>query len=338
VSGSLAPQRDATTHAPPAVAARFTSIDILKAGGIIVVIWIHAFQEFGDTEPFIIRRLAFLTGAAVPAFFFASGFLNAQGRSLSLRQFAERRLMRLLVPYVVASLVALAFRRFVFSEPITRLQAVFELATGGAWGIYYFIPMLLGAAVVGQGIFRFRSLAVPVFVLFWVLGVLSYMWIIPFGGLYGQMRNPFRWWGYVFAGWVMAQQVVAVQGLTAVHRRSIGVAALTVAAGIFLYYVAVLPAEWSPAMAALQYVCTYGIVAGVFLLALRSADHAAVRWLSEATYPIYLYHFFIIALVHRWPASPLRDPLAFVLGCVGSVAFVYGGRKVLGSRARLLIG
>src|SRR5262245_6606354 len=81
--------------------SRFTSIDVLKATAIIVVIWIHAFQQFGNTEPLIIRRLAFLTRFAVPAFFFASGFLRAQGRLLPLREFAVHQLARLLVPYFV---------------------------------------------------------------------------------------------------------------------------------------------------------------------------------------------------------------------------------------------
>jgi peptidoglycan/LPS O-acetylase OafA/YrhL len=334
VGGVLAPH-DATLVART---PRYASIDVLKSSGIIVVIWIHAFQEFGNTEPLLIRRLAFLTRFAVPAFFLASGFLYARGRSLSWREFAARRLVRLLVPYLVASLLALGFRHFVLFEQITGWQATFELATGAAWGVYYFVPLLFGAAIVGQGVFRFWSLAWPLFALFWVLGLLCEMSIISFGGFFWQIRSPFRWWGYFFAGWVVAAHFAALEQLTAVQRRRLGSAALAVAVTVFLYFVLALPSSWSPQAAALGYVGIYAIVSGLFMLTLGSSDVPAVRWLSEATYPIYLYHYFIIAVAHRWLAAPLRDPAAFVLGFAGSVGLVYLGRKVLGRHARLLIG
>ncbi|MBP1686977.1 MAG: Acyltransferase family [Deltaproteobacteria bacterium] len=319
-------------------APRYTSIDLLKASGIIVVIWIHAFQEFGTTEALIIRRLAFLTRFAVPAFFFASGFLYASGRPLPLQEFVTRRLVRLLVPYLVASLLALGFRHFIFSEQITGRQAAFELAIGAAWGVYYFVPLLLGATIVGQGIFRFRSLAWPLFALFWVLGLLSEMSIIAFDGFFWQIRSPFLWWGYFFAGWVVAPHFATLEQLTALRRRRIGIAALAVAVTVFLCYVLALQSSWSPQMAALGYVGIYSIIGGLFMLTLGSSAMPAVRWLSEATYPIYLYHYFIIAAVHHWLAPPLRNPAAFVLGVAGSVGIVHGGRKVLGRYARLLIG
>jgi peptidoglycan/LPS O-acetylase OafA/YrhL len=338
----LVPDPDAGRRVAPASAAvagaRFTSIDMLTASGIIVVIWIHAFRGFGNADPLIIQRLAFLTRYAVPAFFFASGFLYAHGRRPPWRQFAARRLTRILVPYVVASLMAMGFRHLVLSERLSASQALFELATGGAWGIYYFIPLLLGAAVVGQGVFRFRSLAWPLFGLFWVLGLLGEMWLIPFGNFYWQVRSPFRWWGYFFAGWVAEQHFGVLQGLATARCRRIGVAALAVAGTVFLYYALALPPSWSRETAVLQYLGIYGIVIGLFMLTLHSSDVPLVRWLSEATYPIYLYHYFIIATVHRWPSAPLRDAAAFVLACVGSVALVHVGRKALGRHARLLIG
>ncbi|MFN8626320.1 MAG: acyltransferase [Candidatus Binatia bacterium] len=317
---------------------RFTSIDVLKASGIIAVIWIHAFQEFGTTEPLIIRRLAFLTRFAVPAFFFASGFLQANGRPLSPHGFVTRRLGRLLVPYVGASLLALGFRHLVFSEQIGRQQAAVELGVGAAWGVYYFIPLLLGATIVAQGIFRFRSLAWPVFALFWGLGLLSEMAIVPLGDFFWRIRSPLLWWGYFFAGWAVAPHVSALERLSAPRRRRIGVAALAAAATVFLYFVLALPASWTPQAALLGYVTIYSIVGGLFMLALGSAAMPVVRWLSEATYPIYLYHYFIIAVAHRWLAPPLRNPAAFVLGVAGSIGLVYTARKVLGRHARLLIG
>jgi len=340
MSGKLAPNPVATPDAPTLGARghRYIPIDVLKASGIIVVIWIHAFQEFGDTEPLIIRRLAFLTRFAVPAFFFASGFLAARGRLLPLRQFAAHRLLRLLVPYVVASLLALGFRHVVLAEHITARQALFELAVGASWGVYYFVPLLLGASIVGYGVFRFRSLAWPLFALFWVLGLLSELSIIGFDDFFWRIRSPLLWWGYFFAGWVVALHFAALERLIPLQRRRIGAVGLAVAMTVFLYFVLALPSSWTAQGAALGYVEIYSIIGGILLLTLGSSEIHAVRWLSEATYPLYLYHYFIIAVVHHWLATPLRNPAAFALGVAGSVGLVHGGRKVLGRHARLLIG
>ena len=61
-------------------------------------------------------------------------------------------------------------------------------------------------------------------------------------------------------------------------------------------------------------------------------------WLSEASYPIYLYHFFPIFLIQRLPGGSGRDVVAFVVTLAVSVAGVLAIRRLLGPRARLLFG
>jgi peptidoglycan/LPS O-acetylase OafA/YrhL len=322
----------------PTNRVRFPSIDLLKAAGIVTVVWIHAFTSFSPDMPAGVERIAFLTRFAVPAFFFAAGFLQASGPRLNPRAFVSRRLVRIFVPYVIASLCAMAFRWWIGESHWTPTRAAIDLVMGGAWGIYYFIPVLIGAAAAGEAVFRFPRLAWPIFGLFWILGLLNETRVIWSGDLWLEMRSPIRWWGYFFAGWVAAVQLESLRCLPDARRARIAGAALQLGGLMFAIYLFLLPPSWSPTSAAVQYIMIYGVIVGVFLLVWNSPEQPAIRWLSEASYPIYLYHYFLIAMVGQRPEDPVRDAVAFVFACVGSVVFVVMERKLLGRSARLLLG
>jgi surface polysaccharide O-acyltransferase-like enzyme len=317
---------------PAGGSVRSASIDLLKACSIVAVIWIHAFQQRFWEEAVAFQRLAFVTRFAVPGFFFASGFLYARGGPLPARQFVTRRLVRLLVPYGVASMLAIGFRHVVLSEPVTALQVLKDLVGGGAFDIYYFVPILVGAAILGQGLFRFRWLAWPVFVPLWVLGLVSEIALMGIAG------NPLRWWGYFFAGWVVLPYTASLRQLSPVRRRLLGTAALTTAALTVACYLLILPPYWSRDLAVLSYVYIYAVISGLFILALDAPTVPSIRWLSDATYPIYLYHIFGVSLAYHWLVPPLRGPVALALGCGVAAAVVCAGRRLLGPRARVVIG
>src|SRR5262249_15668207 len=158
-------------------------------------------------------------------------------------------------------------------------QALDALVTGQAFGIYYFVPILVGAAVLGQGLFRFRWLAWPVFVPLWVLGLVSE---VAFMGIAG---NPLRWWWYFFAGWVVVPYMPHRQRQSPVGRRLLGMAALTTAAITFVCYLITLPPYWSPGLAVLSYVYIYTFTGGLFILGHDVPEVPWIRWLSDATYP-----------------------------------------------------
>ena len=84
--------------------ARVPVIDLLKALAIVTVIWIHAFADpwnLAALQPFVI-----LVSWAVPAFFFASGYLRHTTRPVDIATLG-RWLVRLLVPYSIATALAL---------------------------------------------------------------------------------------------------------------------------------------------------------------------------------------------------------------------------------------
>jgi surface polysaccharide O-acyltransferase-like enzyme len=331
---------------------RYGSIDVLKATAIVAVIWIHSFLVTWQPQAGVIRWLGSVTRFAVPGFFFASGFLYFQHHRAPLGVIA-RRLQRVAVPYLVASLIAIV-GRWVYAGPIPLREIVFELATGDAVGIYYFIPPFIGAVLLVIVLARYRRLVVPLLALLWGLGFLcerGVIWIkappgaVPF---FWNQRNPLRWWGYFVAGWCLANYAGVVSRLSPRARTMAGAVLLGVALGCSLAAVAVLPPGKSTVWVSIEYLNIYACILGLFLLAFDWPDVPGVRWLSEATYPIYLYHFFFISLFRVFLADSLRQRLALppaalnsmalVVGLSGGLVTVWIGRWVFGRHARLVIG
>jgi peptidoglycan/LPS O-acetylase OafA/YrhL len=173
--------------------SRFAGIDLLKAAGIVAVVWIHAFLKWGTPHPEAIERVGYLTRFAVPGFLFAAGFLQAAGSRMGPRELVTKRLTRILLP------------------------------------------------------------------------------------------------------------------------------------------------GWSPISVTLQYVMIYGIVLGVVFWWWHAPDRPWLRWLSEATYPIYLYHYFVIVLMERMPASLAWDAASFVAAAAASVLLVGVAKRLIGRPARLVL-
>ncbi len=313
-------------------------VDVLKAVGIVTVVWIHAFTRFPGPMPPLVQRLAFVARFAVPGFLLAAGFLQACGPRQEWSQFCTRRLSRLLAPYLIASVLALIVRVAFADHRGSPGGLLRDLCSGGGWGIYYFVPVLLAASVCGEWLFRFPRLAWPVWILFAVLGLLSELQYISFHSVWWEFRSPLRWWGYFFAGWLVALHRERIDGLPDRGRRAAGGGILLVGAAAFAAYVAALPPGWSRPAVALQYVTMYSAVVGTMLLAWKAAPPDWLRWLSEASYPIYLYHFFVIFLVLRLPGGAVRDTAAFVIALAASCAGVAAVRRLCGPRARLLCG
>jgi peptidoglycan/LPS O-acetylase OafA/YrhL len=318
--------------------SRFAAIDLLKAAGIVAVVWIHAFLKWGAPHPEAIERIGYLTRFAVPGFLFAAGFLQAAGPRMSPRELVTKRLARILLPYLVASVAAFSFRAFVLAEPCSFRRITVELATGGAWGIFYFVPVLVGATLLGEWLFRYPRLAWPVFLTFWGLGLLSETRVIALSSLWLDFRSPLRWWGYFFAGWVAARNREWIGGLPCATRMHVGTVAAAAAVVAFAWYLFLLPPGWSPVSVTLQYVMIYGIVLGVVFWWWQAPDRPWLRWLSEATYPIYLYHYFVIVLMERMPASFARDMASFAAAAAASVLLVGVARRLMGRPARLVLG
>jgi peptidoglycan/LPS O-acetylase OafA/YrhL len=181
-------------------------------------------------------------------------------------------------------------------------------------------------------------LALPAFVLVAPVVPLGFDPFPRHFGLYWLFRSPFMWWGYFLLGWLAAHHAEAITAGSARRLRRVGGAAALVFGAIAA--VCLVPGSWRGLVWEPIVVANYAFVVGAFLLGRGRAPSVLVRWLSDASYPIYLYHFFFTSAVRdglaHWGA--FAGPAAFVAGLVGSVGVVVGGRRLLGPWARTLLG
>ena len=196
---------------------RIYSIDWLKAVGIVTVVWIHSIGV--PFTPEALSWSTYLASWAVPGFLFASGFLHYREEPVSadlLRQWARR----LLVPYLIASVLALLFRATVLGHHnLTPGLAVYSVLTASAFGLYYYVGVLLLALFTLVPVLaRWPRLAAPITILFLALGLCSAFLWDPFywlGGLFWYQRSPMVWWQYLLVGWMAARYWPAVRDLGA---------------------------------------------------------------------------------------------------------------------------
>lgn len=315
---------------------RHAWIDLLKASGIVSVVWIHAFCRLGENPP-LVSRIAYITRFAVPAFFLVAGFLQASGPRVGAAAFASQRLVRLVIPYLIASMAAFLVRQCLEGECMSVQAVLLRLCNGDAWGIYYFVPLLLGVTVLGHVLFRFPALAWPLWSVSAVLALLSETQLLSIGDMWWEIRNPCRWWGYFLAGWVVSKERSRIAALHPGWRRLAGIGILGVAAGLFCGYALCLPPGWSRPSVIMQYAMIYAVLLGTTLAAWDAPCQPLVRWLSDASYPIYLYHFFVIMLARQFAAG-LSDMVVFAIACSTTATGVAVLRRAFGNRARLLIG
>jgi surface polysaccharide O-acyltransferase-like enzyme len=319
---------------------RVFSIDWLKAAGIVTVVWIHAIGV--PYTPDALSAATFLCSWAVPGFFFASGFLHYRDRPISSEEL-RRRLGRILPPYLVASVLALVFRATVLGhDDITLGLAAYSVLTAAAFGIYYYVGVLVLALVTIVPILsRWPRLAGPVTILFLALGVASMLLLDPlyrFGGLFWYQRSPFQWWHYLLVGWMAARAWPALARQPAVRCRILGAAAIAIALGVTA--TCTTPGVCTPVAPLTIALANYAWIAGFVLLFRDVLPVPAAGWLSGATYPIYLYHLFFVETVLRLaPEASLGWRwVAFAAGLTGCAALVATARKLLGAQARVWIG
>lgn len=328
--------------------AREVGVDVLKAAAILTVIWIHAVFAGYRPEAGLYLALRSLSHFAVPAFFFAAGFLHFRDGPIPMSLFG-RRLNRVVLPYLIASGIALVGWS-IYAEVPTVADVAFWLATGRSLGIYYFVPPFVGAVALGVLLSRWPRTGAPLFFALFILGMASAVGMIDFKSpdprdpFFWTIRNPLRWWGYYVAGWLLAGQRHRVIALGKRGRRFIGVAA-EIGVLALLGIAFLTSRNRTPAWVVSEYVRIYLCIPGIVLLAWDSPEYRPVRWLSEATYPIYLYHFFFIlpyASLYLGGGgtavfgTPSLD--RFVLALGGVVLFIALARRLLGRHARILIG
>lgn len=323
---------------------RFVEIDGLKLAGIVTVVLIHTMRAPWDPAVAPLEVwIGHATRFGVPAFLFASGFLYATSSPVGFGT-VRGRLQRILLPYLVASLAAQLFR-VAWGYPDGTGSLVLDLLIAASFGPYYYvfvIVLLVVATPLFAGLSR-RAIGLL------LLGFVVAQWateVRVFGlfELRWQIRSPTLWWAHFLLGWWVRLHLPAVQRV--VSERFGAVVAGLAAAALLLTGLSGLEGTAPQLLVrSAAWLDIYAILGLVWVLCGRASGSPAwLRFASDATYALYLFHLFFVIPAKHWLPPPEGDvsPLALLLpwlaGLVGPLLLVATGRAVLGPRARAVIG
>ncbi len=320
---------------------RFVEIDALKTVGIATVVLIHCVRTPWDAliSPVEIW-LGHLTRFGVPTFLFASGFLYATSERVSVR-LTLRRLRRILLPYLIVSLAAQAWWSML-NLP-TEVRAFWpDLAFGASMGPFYYVFVIAGLIVVTPLFARLPRAALTAL----TGAMLAAQWYVDAAigfpiPLYWHLRNPLLWWAYFLVGWQVRLHQPAVSNWLAPRTWLpptvlIAVVALAVQSAAAGPLLGVRTAAW---------LNVYAILLLVYSIACGRADASGVlRYLSDATYAIFLLHLFFVSgvqlLVPHRPSFAGFAPIAlpWLAGMFGPIILLTAARALFGGRSKDIIG
>jgi fucose 4-O-acetylase-like acetyltransferase len=322
---------------------RNATVDWLKALAIVAVVFTHSGLALNDPRYTAVEtRLRFLwTPFHVPTFLVLAGYLYYRDRSINLRE-TGRRFVRLLVPYLLASAVAVAIGVAWVPRGI-----LFALLTGSTMGIYYFVFALTCCILTLPLLSRLPSWAV-----WFVLVLLSAYFVATLTHPWYSWSKRSALWsardplgafylGYFALGWLGAAHREGLQSLTARQPWLLVCFAALAICSWFVYAANVSPLAALGSRPAFRVLYTLGVIALVARLARGRRAPPPVVFLSEVTLAVFLYHrFFQITLAPQIGgfSSVARVLTMAIVGLGGSAALAWTARRVSPRLARTGLG
>jgi fucose 4-O-acetylase-like acetyltransferase len=319
--------------------SRLFALDHLKAFAIVAVVFTHSGTAAWIKEGIDLVLTRLWTPFHVPSFLFVSGFLYATRTPVGWT-LVRRRLGRVLLPYAIASTVAVAAG---VAAPATLASFAGMLATGSAVGVYYYVFVFCCCIPL---LWMLSRMSVAVVAALWGACALltlaqelqPFQWSAR--SIFWSIRNPLEHFmlGYFLSGWLAA---LWRDRLVAFHARH--PVALLVACSIG----AVIGALGNPTILHFgrewpRVLYSFSVIALTTQLFHRRTPGAVVRFLSEATLGLYLYHCILLVLAAPWTAAwplGLRIPAQAAVGLCGATLLLLAARRLLGPvRARALVG
>jgi fucose 4-O-acetylase-like acetyltransferase len=318
---------------------RLHALDFLKAFAIVAVVFTHSGTAAWVKEGIDLVLTRLWTPFHVPSFLFVSGYLYATRTAIGL-SVVRRRLGRVLVPYVIASAVAVAVG---VSAPDGVASFAYMLATGSAIGVYYYVFVLFCCIALLWPLSR-----LPVWAVAALWGVCVFFTVMqelyPFRwssrSIFWSIRDPLEHFmlGYFLSGWLAALWHDHIVAFYTRHSRVLLVACVIGAVVGALGNPTILKfgREWPRVLLSFSVI---GLTAQLFH---ARPPGPIVRFLSEATLGLYLYHCIFQLVTASWMATwplGLRIPAKAAVGLFGATLLLLAARRLLGpDRARALAG
>lgn len=326
---------------------RLPAIDFLKALAIVAVVFTHAgrFDWGGPHYDWDFFLSMLWTPFHVPTFLFFSGFLYARSEPVALDT-VRARLTRVLLPYLVASLAALALgttgARCGGGNALSACvgDVAFDLVTASSQGVDYYIWLLvICISLIGPlsrmprpGVWVFLGFCLAYTVAVDVDSSLRLAMRYGHDFVFWSLRDPFDNFQLpaFLMGWLAALNLPALLRLHERHPRAV-VLALLAMVTLGLCMTANLVPPLSHGIKRALY--TTGVIGLVSLAVRARTPGRTVMFLSEASLGLYLFHRIFQVRVAPW-TDTWPDPLRIL----GQVGFGLGGAALVLLAARRLLG
>ena len=321
--------------------ARQPAIDAIKAAAIVAVVFTHSGRVNLSGAGRSIWDFPLASAWVrfhIPAFLLVSGILYARDHPVSFREIG-RRLQRLLLPFLIASVVA----QVLVVHPESWQDVLYKLVTASTFNIYYYVAILAQCMIATWALSRMRRRTV---IAVWLV-LVGFLAFEASGG-WKSPRVPFFWMaripiyrfslGLFVTGWLIGRSAPAVVAWCQQRKALVLPPALCLAAACIAAF-----SGWI-AMPGLisRTLYTFSVVS---VIVVWNGNRPLPGWvvlLSETSLLIYLYHIIFQRLLFptmgSWP-DLLRILGQAGIGLGGSILLGLLGRKLLGkARARRYLG
>jgi len=326
---------------------RYSEIDLLKCVCISTVVYIHAISTSFEPSNFLGYLASDFCRFAVPGLFFAAGFLFDKKKA-STGQIIKKKLVRLLPPYLFCSLCIQFLNVPGLSVELKNLDAgqlIYNLIFGNTLGIYYYVFVLF---YLFAGSLVLRHVPGK-----WVLGLwgLSALLLLLFVkvlvgcgmSFFLMLRHPFFHLFAYLSGWVFSLYYEAIGSFLKKHRVKVICGGFVLAAIILVY--TRMGGNHFASFPILTQFYVYTCIIILFTAGMWIHEfHPGIRFVSNASYGIYLLHFPIVrACQSIYPeiSAHYSFVYAFVSWCfgiAGSILIIFMVQKLSGRNSRYLIG
>lgn len=328
---------------------RIVFLDYMRVIACFMVIMVHSCEFFFIDGPrigirsmydgFWVSVIDSAFRCSVPLFVMISAYLQFPVTG-SVSRFLGRRFSRVVVPFVIWSLLYASFP-YLWGDmtgtdvkaSLLRLAYNFNDASGHMWFIYMLIGLYLVFPVISPWIERVSRRGELAFLILWFASTFFPYLRDCVGDVYGECYwNEYNmlWYFSGFIGYVVLAHFVRRRLEWSVRRRVVA-GALLYAAG---YYVTA--SIWYgriPVATTLQQLelswrfCTPNVVAmslGAFLLIeaafSKASSNKMITAISARSYGIYLMHIFVLTWVFRLIGGMFATPVT--IGLVGAATFI----------------
>jgi peptidoglycan/LPS O-acetylase OafA/YrhL len=300
----------------------------------------------------VLRQILYLS---IPTFLFISGYFSVSSfkKSPSVWVYYGERLKRLLVPYIVWSLVGV-FAKWVTGTPVSIKAVFYWLGTGQAVYAYYYFIVLFQLILLTPLLMRWKDGRITRFVPIIIgLGSVSVLTMMRFTG-FGHFKIVDTQLPFVY--WIMLYQVgilmrgPAESAWVKAHSRGLGFAYV----GALLLSIVISLCLWTGVVhdrVAIMQLTPWTTAAGMLLVLFlfgRFSDGPCVSRLvmrlGNYSFGIYLIHFLGIMQLANMLCRPVYDiqplfvALSTVLTLAACIGIIEGVRRIIGDSRAWILG